>query len=136
MDPLSRTQLHSLMKISTGDPGITIGVIDGPVDFDHPAFAELKIKTVEGSQLSACRDASSIACIHGTFITGILSAKRGLSAPALCPDCQVLLYPIFREEYKSNLKNEEPFPSVTPEELSNAIIETIDAGAKIINLSL
>lgn len=137
MDPLSQTRLYSLMNISGGSLDISIGVIDGPVDLSHPAFCESKIRTVRDSQLGACKIASSVACTHGTFITGILSAKRGLSAPAICPNCQIILYPIFREDGTSNTRNDSNlFPNATAEELSNAIIETVDSGAKIINLSL
>jgi subtilisin family serine protease len=121
------------MNISRGHPDITIGLIDGPVDFNHPAFQGSNINTVKDSQLSACKNASSIACTHATFIAGILCAKRGLSAPAICPDCEIILHPIFREDTSNN---DMILPSVTPEELSNAIIETVDGGAKIINLSL
>src|SRR5687768_15508196 len=98
MDPLAQTRLLSLMNISIGHPDITIGVIDGPVDFSHPAFQGSRIRTVKDSQLVACKNASDIACIHGTFVAGILCAKRGLSAPAICPDCEIILNPIFRKE--------------------------------------
>jgi subtilisin family serine protease len=136
MDPLNQTRLYALMNTSSGSPNISVGVIDGPVDFNHPAFHESKIKTVKDSQLGACKIASSVACTHGTFVAGILSAKRGLSAPAICPNCQIILYPIFRDETNNTRNDNNSFPSATPEELSNAIIETIDAGVRIINLSL
>jgi subtilisin family serine protease len=142
MDPLSQTRLSSLMTISSGSPDISIGLIDGPVDFSHPAFHGSKIRTVKDSQLSECKNADSIACAHGTFTAGILCAKRGLSAPAICPSCEIILNPIFRQDPNNNSNNNKigkdviNLPSATPGELSNAIIETIDAGAKIINLSL
>jgi subtilisin family serine protease len=137
MDPLSQTRLQSLMSISSGHPDIIIGVIDGPVDFNHPAFQESRIRTVKDSQLGACKNASDISCTHGTFVVGILCAKPGLSAPAICPNCEIILNPIFREEDANNTNNKDIiFPSATPEELSRAIIETIDAGAQVINLSL
>jgi subtilisin family serine protease len=141
MDPLAQTRLLSLMNITRGHPDITIGVIDGPVDFSHPAFQGPRIRTVKDSQLIACKNASDIACIHGTFVAGILCAKRGFSAPAICPACEIILNPIFRKEEsttanKTNNNNNNILPSATPEELFNAIVETIDAGAKIINLSL
>ena len=44
MDPLSQIRLHSLMNISSGHPDISIGLIDGPVDFNHPAFQGSRIK--------------------------------------------------------------------------------------------
>jgi subtilisin family serine protease len=53
MDPLNQIRLYPLINISRGQPDITIGVIDGPVDFSHPAFQESNIDTVENFQLSA-----------------------------------------------------------------------------------
>jgi subtilisin family serine protease len=142
MDPLEQVKLRSLMAISTGTPEVVIGLIDGPIDFKHIAFQSSNIKTVKNSQYAACRSADSIACMHGTFIAGMLCARREFSAPAICPDCKLLLYPIFSEQAEEALgnrnsrkKNAILFPSTTPKELSNAIIETVDAGAKIINIS-
>lgn len=136
MDSLNLTGLQSLMNISSGDPNIVIGIIDGPLDLNHPAFQDSNIKTVRDSQVDACKNTTSIACSHGTFIAGILCANRGFSSPGICPNCKFIFNPIFKEE-TNNINNKNAiFPSVTPEELANAIIETIDAGAQIINLSL
>jgi subtilisin family serine protease len=135
MDPLAQTRLLSLMSVSGGSPDITIGVIDGPLDLNHPAFQGSRIRTVKDSQRVACKNASDTACIHGTFVTGILCAKRGLSAPAICPDCSIIVNPIFRRDPTTNNWGVAT-PAVTFEELTDAIMETIDTGVKIINLSL
>lgn len=81
------------------------------------------------------------ACRHGTFIAGILCAKRGLASPAICPGRTLLIRPIFIDQVLTSNNNKRDndvlsFPSTTPEELSDAIIEVVDAGAVIINLSL
>lgn len=136
MDPLNQIGLKSLMNVSSGDPDIVIGIIDGPVDLNHPAFQNSHIKTVRDSQVGVCKNATSIACSHGTFVAGILCAKRGFSAPAICPNCKIILNPIFRESIDNITEKFMTIPSTTAEELSNAIIETIEAGARIINLSL
>lgn len=140
MDPLEQVRLRSLMDISTGKPEVVIGLIDGPIDFRHRAFEGSNISTVKGSHYAACRSANSVACMHGTFIAGMLCTKRSSAAPAICPDCRLLLYPIFSEEEKENGLDSKKsaallLPSTTPKELSNAIIETVNAGAKIINIS-
>jgi len=140
------------MNISKGDPNITIGLIDGPVDIGHPAFEESTIKVVNESQTVKCNAVDSMACIHGTFVAGILCAKRGLSAPAICSGCTILLRPIFSEKLQTknndiniysiskkinqNQNDVYYFPSSSPEELSKSIVEVVDKGAKIINLSL
>lgn len=80
----------------------------------------------------ACVQNSSTACMHGTFIAGILCAKRGSAAPAICPSCTLLVRPIFSEITSVDAQ----MPSTTPEKLAAAIIETIDAGARVINLSV
>lgn len=72
-----------------------------------------------------------MACLHGTFVAGVLSAKRGLVAPAICPDCTLLVRPIFAE---TNAVNGE-VPSAMPEELAQAILDCIDAGARVLNVS-
>jgi subtilisin family serine protease len=136
MDSLDLTRLQSLMNLSSGHPDISIGIVDGPIYLDHPAFQTSKIKTVRDSQFDVCKNASSIACSHGTFIAGILCAKRGLPAPAICPDCNIIFNPIFKEGMDNTNEKEMILPSATPEDLANAIIETVDAGARIINLSL
>jgi subtilisin family serine protease len=129
------------MKTSEGSPDIVIGLIDGPVFVDHPSFMKNNIKTINESQYAYCKNASSIACMHGTFTAGVLSSKRGLQSPAICPKCTLLIYPVFMEESLNKRNNENGYfdtviPSTTPAELSNSIFETIKAGAKIINLSL
>jgi subtilisin family serine protease len=80
----------------------------------------------------ACRMTDSLACQHGTFIAGILSAKRGSQAPALCPSCTLLVRPIFCEATAPG----QYCPEVTSNDLAGAIIEVVQAGAKLINLSL
>jgi subtilisin family serine protease len=138
MNPTKVIGLQSLMAASSGASNITIGLVDGPVDFNHIAFQESTLRAVKESQAVLCKNASSISCRHGTFVAGILCAKRGLPAPAICPGCTLLLRPVFMDEITdNNTGTKDPIiPSTGPEELSKAIIEVVDAGANIINLSL
>jgi subtilisin family serine protease len=64
-------------------------------------------------------------------VAGILFARRGSVAPAICPGCTLLLRPIFAEAAEGNGN----MPSATSDELAEAIIESVDAGARVINLS-
>ena len=130
-DPLNQIKLRSLMSHSSGNPNIVIGIIDGPVDLTHPAFSDSKVRTVNRTLYSLCKNANSIACRHGTFVTGILGSKRGTLAPGICPSCEFIIYPIFNELMCSH----KP-PIATIQELSHAIKKTVDAGAHIINLSI
>jgi subtilisin family serine protease len=128
-EPIRLVKLDVLMQRSSGVPDVVIGLIDGPVAMDHPHLARSNIH-VTGSATGACSMAASIACQHGTFVAGILAGRRGSSAPAICPDCTLLLRPIFPESTDNN-----GMPRATPLELAAAIRETVEAGARIINLS-
>lgn len=132
MNPLGLTKLISLMERTSGSPDIKIGLIDGPVLTQHPDLTGERFHEISGNNDAACTRANSAACLHGTFVAGILSAKRRSPAPAICPDCTLLIRPIFNE----TTSGREYIPSATPEELAAAIIECIDAGARVINLSL
>lgn len=131
MDSLDLVKLTALMELTSGKPEITVGLIDGPVVMNHPDLAGNNIHEISGKS-GACAQASSVACMHGTFVAGILSAKRGSASPAICPNCTLLVHPIFSETVQEGGQ----MPSATPEELANAIIETVDAGAHLINLSV
>lgn len=122
------------MNMSRGDYGISVGIIDGPVDLCHSAFNNSRIRMAAKSESTKCRDADSMSCIHGTFVTGILASKKGSAAPAICPNCEIILRPIFYDTHGKG--GSYQFPRSTPQELATAIIQVIDAGATIINLSL
>lgn len=131
MDPLNLVKLTALMERFSGSPEVKIGLIDGPVATQHPDLGEF-LREIPGNNGATCTQANSIACTHGTFVAGILSAKRNSPAPAICPNCTLLVRPIFTEVTSGR----EHMPSATPKELAAAIIECIDAGARVINLSL
>src|SRR5712692_12072457 len=131
MVPLDLVKLTPLMARTTGRPEIMVGLLDGPVVMNHPDLAGEHIHEIPGNMRSACTQANSTACLHDTFVAGILCAKRNSSAPAICPDCTLLVRPIFAEMASGN----RDMPSATPEELATAIVDCVDAGANVINLS-
>lgn len=130
-DALGLVKLAPLMELTTGAQKISIGLIDGPVLIDHPDLATENIREIGREIGGSCARPTSAACMHGTFVAGILCAKRSSAAPAICPGCTLLVRPIFSETPAAN----ELIPSATPEELAAAIIDCIDAGAHLVNLS-
>jgi subtilisin family serine protease len=132
MDPLDLVKLTALMERTSGSPDVKIGLIDGPVVTQHPDLAGDHLREIPGSNGATCAQTNSVACLHGTFVAGILSAKRNSLAPAICPGCTLLVRPVFAD----GTSGREHMPSATPKELAAAIIECIDAGVRIINLSL
>jgi subtilisin family serine protease len=132
LTPLDLVQLTALMERSSGSPEVKIGLIDGPVVTQHADLAGEHLREIPGNNGATCTQANSAACLHGTFVAGILSAKRHSPAPGICPNCTLLIRPIFTEAASGR----EPMPSATPQELADALIECIGAGARVINLSL
>ena len=129
---LDLVRLSPLMELTSGVPEIKIGLIDGPVAREHPALNAGSLKEISGTTTDSCSDVTSVACTHGTFVAGVLSAKRSSTAPAICPGCTLLLRPIFPETGSP----EAQVPSATPTELAQAIFDVIEAGVRVINLSV
>ena len=130
MTPLELIHLPALMELTHGHADVTIGLIDGPIAMAHPDLAEARIREVPGKLSGTCSQ-DGVACQHGTFVAGVLVAKRGSRAPAICPGCTLLVRPIFSETTSGNGQ----IPSATPEELAAAIIECAETGARVINVS-
>jgi subtilisin family serine protease len=120
------------MERTSGSPDVKIGLIDGPVVTQHPDLAGEHLRELPGNKGATCTQGDSATCLHGTFVAGILSAKRNSPAPAICPNCTLLIRPIFAE----TTSGREHMPRATPLELAAAIMECIDASARVINLSL
>jgi subtilisin family serine protease len=133
MSPLELVKLSALMEHTSGRPEIRIGLIDGPVALDHPDLSGDMIHEIQGPTGGRCTRADSEACIHGTFVAGILCARRTSAAPAICPQCTLLVRPIFAEERGSASRE---LVSATCGELATAIVDCIRADARVINLSL
>ena len=125
-------RLGPLMELTSGAHDIRLGLIDGPVASDHPHFAAAKVRGISSAIASACSRASSEACTHGTLVAGVLIGRRDSGAPAICPGCTLLVRPVFLEARTVA----GPAPVASMEEVAAAIVETVDAGARVLNLSV
>jgi subtilisin family serine protease len=132
MLPVELGKLTALMLRTSGSPDVRIGLVDGPVVMQHPDLAGDNLREISRTNGASCAQLDSAACLHGTFVAGILSGNRNSSAPAICPACTLLIRPIFSERTTGS----KGLPSATPQELAAAINDCIDAGARVINLSL
>jgi subtilisin family serine protease len=128
MNGLDLVRLSPLMNRSAGRREVKVGLIDGPVALGHPDLVGAVVE-ISGSPVGSCALASSAACMHGTFVAGILVAKRGSAAPAICPACTLLLRPIFPESA------DHLTPSASSEQLAAAIADCVESGARVINIS-
>ena len=132
MNHLDLVNLTALMERTSGQPEIVVGLLDGPVATKHPDLESALIRKIPGSIRGACTQTKSVACLHGTFVAGILCAKRSSDAPAICPNCTLLVRPIFAETQGGSLYT----PGTAPAELAAAILDSIRAGARVLNLSV
>ena len=133
MTPLDLVNLKPLMDLTSGRRDVAIGLIDGPIARDLPEFAGASILELPGRILAKCTDNEDHACRHGTFVAGILCAMRGSMAPAICPVCTLLVRPIYAEKAPGSRGGQ--LPSARPEDVAAAIVECVEAGARILNLS-
>ena len=95
MFPLELVKLTALMERTSGQPEMMVGLLDGPVATNHPDLESAHIREIPGRIRGACTQTRGAACLHGTFVAGILCAKRGSDAPAICPNCTLLVRPLF-----------------------------------------
>lgn len=128
---LELVQLGALMKATSGRPEIVVGLIDGPIERTIVALAEAGTRAISPLIAPACGEPESAACLHGTQVASILAGARGTPAPAICPGCTLLVRPIFSEEQCGPAS----VPLARPRELAQAILDCVNGGARIINLS-
>jgi len=130
--------LARLMAQTAGRAEVVVGVVDGPADLSHLDLAGQQISVLpsghwagRGAPGDECRIPASAECSHGTFVVGMLAARRASPAPGICPACTVVTRQIFAETPAG-----QAGPAATPDDLAAGVVDTIDAGARVINLSL
>jgi len=131
MSPLDVVNLTPLMERSGGRPEIVVGVIDGPVMM-QPGFTSDRVREI-GRTPGTCSNANSAACTHGTLVAGVLFGRRGSGAPSICPECTMLVRPIFSDT--ATLRKDHAIVG-TPSELADAIADSVAAGARVLNMSV
>jgi len=131
-DPLTFVGLTHLMQVTSGLPDVIVGLIDGPVATHLPAFADATLRDLSAGDATSCSDRSDLACTHGTFVAALLASRRDSGAPGICGGCTLLIRPIF----VTNRNSADDPVAATPEELARAICECVDAGVRVINLSV
>jgi subtilisin family serine protease len=121
------------MESTPGSSGIAIGLIDGPVAVDHPDLEVENLRTLPGPTDATCVKPESVACTHGTYVAGILRAKRDSLLPGICPGCTLIVRSIFSDTAEASANNS--LPNATVAELAAALREVIEAGAHVVNIS-
>jgi len=109
----------------SGASAVAVAVIDGA--YDEAALSRVLAQAPVSLGHGACGASPNSACDHGTFIMGLLGARRDALIPGLCPDCRLVHIPLFIDVNS---------PSASVGELAAAIRKAVTAGAQLINLSL
>ncbi|MFB7614067.1 S8 family serine peptidase [Kitasatospora sp. NPDC056181] len=133
--PFEQAGLTRLMARGAGRPEVVVAVIDGLVALDHPGLVGRRLRILtDGGHGGACSRAGGggPACLHGTFVAGLLGAGRGWEPPGICPGCTLLLRPVFAADRDAG----RAAPATRLEDLAAAVVETVDAGARVLNLSV
>lgn len=127
--PAQLIQLDKLMAVATGGAEVPIALLDTPVATDHSGLIDAQLESVNTSGDSVTL--SNQLCRHGTFIAGVLVGSRNSNTPGICPDCPLLIRPVFNE---GDSYAEVQTPAL--DELAFAITDSLNAGARILNISV
>ena len=122
METSTHTGPQPLVRPARVEAGLVIGMIDGPVDGTHPALVGARVRQLERGS-SSCIDPTSPACRHGTFVASQLVG--------LGPAAELVVSPIFCEA-----DDLAQCPVVQPRHLAASLGRLMDAGARIINMSV
>jgi membrane-anchored mycosin MYCP len=119
---------------STGT-GVTVAVIDSGVDADHPQLHRAgKILRGRDFYLVGKLPGNYDCVSHGTGVAGIIAAdgKPGIGFQGIAPGSRILPVRISERETDNSGNTELIDPNI----LANGIRYAVDAGARVINLSV
>ncbi len=135
--------LEEAQQYGTGDPAVTIAVLDTGVWLRHPEFADRLVPgrdfvdildgagQVRGDYLDADDDPSDDVG-HGTHVTGILAA-RGIAMPiGVAPRCTILPVRVLGTLRQGDRR----VGAGLVDNINVAIKWAVDQGARILNMSL
>ena len=127
MDPVADIPglLPLWQSVSGGDPAIRIAIIDGPVDFAHPALRHAHL-TADGEPPPA---GAAVRSEHGTHVASIIMGTPDSAVLGIAPNCTATVYSIYRENERGGL---EPTSQAA---VALAINRALADGADIINVS-
>jgi subtilisin family serine protease len=115
---------RKLGELAHGGAGVTIAVIDGPVDLEHPVFAGADLTIATGATQWPARLGNRLA-EHGTMVASILFGQPGSAVEGIAPNARGLIVPVYDVD-----------SGRAPQlEIARAIQIAISEGADIINFS-
>jgi hypothetical protein len=117
------SELRALRDQITGDPGVCVAILDGPVDLSHPCFRGAQMRRVD--TLVGDEAGPGPMSTHGTHVASVVFGQPFSGTLGLAPGCRGLVAPVFRDNsgYLSQL------------DLARAIERSVNEGADVVNIS-
>ena len=115
-------------------------MLDGPVDWTHPALVGADLATVE-SVAPAIPRSDGPATRHGTLMASLIFGQHRPGSPVagIAPRCRGIVVPIFTELAASRALDPESdqlfLPACSQLDLARAILLAAEHGAWVINMS-
>jgi cyanobactin maturation PatA/PatG family protease len=117
------TGLEELTDETRGDPRVSVALLDGLVDTNHPCFQGANLEIL--STLVQDRGPAGGMAAHGTHIASLLFGQPGSPIEGVAPGCRGLIIPVFSDDRRH-------LPQM---DLARAITQAVEAGAHLINIS-
>lgn len=113
-----------LQLLGDGGAGVTIAIIDGPVDFDHPVLQGADLTLASGATAWPARVGNRMA-EHGTAVASVIFGQPESAVPGIAPRARGLIVPVYDVD-----------TGRAPQlEIARAIQIALREGADIINFS-
>ena len=120
-------EIEFIWTQSTGNPHICVAILDGAVDQSHPCFDGANLARLP--TLISDIAGSGLMSGHGTHITSVIFGQHDSPVPGIAPNCRGLILPIFSDGREGRLA---PCSQI---DLARAIIQAVEQGANVINIS-
>ena len=120
--------LDRLWQETLGDPRVAIGILDGPVDVAHPAFARADLELVDAGIMPVAREGP--AAEHGTHVASVIFAGHGPGPlRGIAPGCRGVIIPVFADGPGGTIRTASQF------DLARAIDLAMTRGVSVISIS-
>ena len=115
--------LTELQQRTKGTPEITVAVLDGVVDVNHPCFAGANLTRLP--TLVRHQATTGQMSTHGTHIASLIFGQPDTERAGIAPHCRGLLAPVFSDDNRK----------LSQLDLARAIEQAAENGANVINIS-
>ena len=117
--------LSDLWQRTRGSPEISVAILDGIVDTEHPCFQGAYLER-QPSLVQGKASTTGQMSIHGTHIASLIFGQPGSELEGIAPHCKGIIIPVFADDHYRQLSQLD---------LARAIEQAAERGAQVINIS-